>query len=207
MTQAGRYRNLDLALDELARRSLPALRYLDIGTYDGVRAAQLLRRWYAETGRPWHYYGFDLFEHLTPEKAKQELAKSRLPPPLVEVHKRLSAVPGKAHLALFAGDTRELLPRMVPNFPAMDLIFLDGGHSLETVRSDWEAIQPLMRPGHTVVLLDDYYENRDDVGCRRLVDQLRRPPQSRYSIELLEPVDRYDHTRLTIRMVKIALKN
>jgi hypothetical protein len=50
----------------------------------------------------------------------------------------------------------------------MDLIFIDGGHRLETVWSDWLGVQPLLDE-NTLVRFDDYW-NREQAGCKTLVD-------------------------------------
>jgi hypothetical protein len=41
-----------------------------------------------------------------------------------------------AKIFLFKGDTREVLPKVVNTLPMMDFIFIDSGHSLETIEND-----------------------------------------------------------------------
>jgi hypothetical protein len=191
-----RYTNLFIALDEIRDRALlPEIRILEVGTYDGSRARQLLDYWGSGT----HYHGFDLFDALTPEMSAAEMSKSRLPPSRAAVRARLDRV--GSSISLYQGNTRETLPSVVPTLGPMDLVFVDGGHSLDTIASDWSALQPAIAPG-TVVLLDDYYENRDDFGCKRLVRGL---DPARFRVTLLDPVDHYDHTGLDIRMVRVEL--
>ena len=39
----------------------------------------------------------------------------------------------------------------------------------------------------TVVIFDDYYENRDDFGCKKLIDELLQ--DKTFSVEKLEPIE------------------
>ena len=106
-----------------------------------------------------------------------------------------------AKAMLYKGNTRVTLPRAAETLKPMNLVFQDGGHSLETTASDWEFAHRLLSPGG-IYLFDDYYENRDDFGCRRLVETLARNPA--YRVRLLDPVDYYDHTDLSVRMVRVT---
>lgn len=202
MAMLGRYVHLFRALDRIGRSGRKHLVFLEVGTYDGVRASQLLSTWLKDSaGRTAHYIGFDLFELCTPEIARAELSKERLPPRESEVKLRLLAT--GAQVTLFKGFTRDrLVPWSKHTDIRPDLIFLDGGHSLDTVASDWGAVARVMGP-HTLVLLDDYYEGRDDFGCRPLVNGLDR---ERYQVVLLDPVDHFTHTGLDIRMVEVTLR-
>jgi len=204
-----RYKNLFSALDEIAARQ-STLRIMEVGTYDGIRAASLLRHWqlkHPENAAA--YFGFDLFEDLTPEKSKAELSKSKLPPPLGAVLKRLEAT--GATIKLTKGDTCKTLPAAAANVDdigPMDLVFLDGGHSLETIASDWKAVSRFMVRG-SIALLDDYYENREDFGCqkevRRIAMEVNSKKEQRWRVGILDPVDHVEHNGLYIRMVRIEL--
>jgi predicted O-methyltransferase YrrM len=202
MSERTRYDNLFETAARLAKQQ-NILRYLEVGTYDGARACRLLKAWIERApSAAATYHGFDLFEHLTPELSKAELSKSRLPPSQAEVLQRFRReVPDRVYLHLHQGNTRDTLPLAAKNLVAQDLIFLDGGHSLETIDSDWAALQPVISH-QTTVLLDDYFENRDDVGCQRLVKRLQAEPKL-WNVTLLDPLDRVEHTNLDIRMVRV----
>ena len=47
---------------------------------------------------------------------------------------------------------------------------------------------------HTIVLFDDYYENRDDVGCKSLIDSLIK--QNVFVVDLLDPLDKLSVKKL-----------
>ena len=108
-------------------RSKPA-RILEIGVWNGKRAIEMCQ-WGAE------YVGFDLFEEATAET--DELEKNVKSHNTVEaVAERLAAAGVKAEL--IRGNSRETLPAYQGD--KFDLAFIDGGHSVETIRSDWEAV-------------------------------------------------------------------
>lgn len=170
----GRYRNLDLAIRKLGA-SKTHLRLVEVGTYDGERAKSMLTLWNAfEGARSAEYIGFDLFERMDPVTNTVELSKSRLPPAIHVVIKKLSAL-NNVSVSLIKGNTRDTLAGAVQLMRPADLIFIDGGHSLVTIASDWQGLQPIIDK-NTIVLFDDYYLNRDDVGCKTLTTSLQQDP-------------------------------
>lgn len=148
-----------------------------------------------------HYYGFDLFEDLSDSKLKDEYAKRPLPYATIE--KKLNDTGAAIHL--FKGNTINTLPKNINDIGRVDLAFIDGGHSLETIKSDWNNIKKIMDK-NTIVLFDDYFicdnEELNSVCCNQLIDGLDR---SKYSIEFLEPCDviNKDWGELTIKMVLV----
>lgn len=190
-----RYRHLLEATDRYRCR-----RILEIGTWNGQHAEQMIRRalrhWPAEQIE---YYGFDLFEEIDEAKIAVEISKK--PPPRAVVEKQLRAT--GARIELIQGDTIESLPEALKHLPPMDLIFIDGGHSYETVSSDWHYCQHLMHAG-TVVFLDDYW-SRPDAGIDRVVAAIDR---ERYEVEVLDPEDKFkkDWGLLRVRFVRVRLR-
>ena len=69
---------------------------------------------------------------------------------------------------LFAENTIETLRIMKAQLPKMDLVFIDGGHSQETVASDWMNVQDLLHA--TSVVFDDY----PNFGIGLVVDAIDR---------------------------------
>ena len=98
------------------------------------------------------YFGFDMFESLTDATFLKEFALTV--PSQKDVDKFLQRS-GCIRRHLFAGNTIETLNENKNKLPKMDLIFLDGGHSEETVASDWVNVQDLLHAG-SVVFFDDY---------------------------------------------------
>lgn len=156
-TFAARYEQLLLEIDTLKPQ-----RILEIGTNDGLNAVRLCQR-AARYRNDVIYYGFDLFEAQTEESYLREFAL-RVP--------RLSRV--KSYLAahnlrfeLYPGDTTVTLRDT--DLPPMDLVFIDGGHSLETVAADWENVRRLLHR-NSVVYFDDY----PNWGIGTVVDRIDR---------------------------------
>jgi hypothetical protein len=147
------------------------------------------------------YYGFDLFEDLGEAGYHAELSKR--PPTMAEVQFLIETA--GAHVQLFKGNTLETLPQAVSSLPKMDFIFIDGGHSNETIQNDWNAVKALMHQ-HTVVIFDDYWRNRTDAGCKQVVDAIDR---NVYSVSILPEVDTFenkDFGRLEISFAKVEKK-
>lgn len=60
----------------------------------------------------------------------------------------------------------------------IDLLFVDGDHSYEGVKRDWELFSPHLAPFGVAVMHDSTWElrgpNRPDMGVPRLLEELRR---------------------------------
>jgi predicted O-methyltransferase YrrM len=154
---------------------------LEVGTWNGERALAMAEAALQVSSKA-SYVGFDLFEHMTEGKSKAEF-NAKTPTPETLVRGKLETFRAK-HLGfsywLWKGDTRETLPRyLAESGPgSIDFVWLDGGHSVETVASDWENCRKAVRPGG-VILLDDFYSQLSPAflkqfGCNVLVDRLIR---------------------------------
>jgi len=196
-----RFINLFHALDKLGGQGGTHLGLLEVGTGEGVRAAQLLNYWLAAGQRSASYRGFDLWEQLTPDVAREDGVKmpERLPQ-RQEVLRRLSRT--GAGVTLYQGNTRETLPAFAAECQKsgmlFNLIFIDGGASFDTITSDWKAVSKLVRPD-TIVLFDGYYDNRDDLGCWSVIQYLALGKAFR--VFKLDPVDYIHDSGLEVRMV------
>jgi len=161
---------------------------MEIGVLNGITARRMIMEMLTYMDKP-SYIGFDLFE-LSPE---DEGSKSG-----VESHWmvkwKLSKFEG-AKVRLIKGDTNETLPAY--KGPKVDLIFIDGGHSLETIASDFHWSSQWLKPGG-VILMDDYYPEIESTGCKQLIDSLPDP----WKWELLEPPDS-PRGEFIIHMVKV----
>jgi hypothetical protein len=137
------------------------------------------------------YFGFDLFDKMTSDIMRDELSK--WPNPIAEVAATLEAT--GASVELHAGFTQETLPAFLDENPErrIDFIFLDGGHAVETIRSDWAYLHRLMH-AKSVVIFDDFYvdcpQMTDAFGCNRIIESL---DDEQYNWRVLEDVDRFVH--------------
>jgi predicted O-methyltransferase YrrM len=138
-------------LIDLVREMQPS-RIMEIGTWKGERAVEM-----HAAAPDAQYIGFDLFEYATEEDNETE-KNGKGNSNLNEVVKLLADY--GVNSDLFPGYTRDSLPAYLEKYGehSADLIFIDGGHSVETIQSDWEFARRAIRPGG-VVVFDDYYED------------------------------------------------
>jgi len=142
---------------------------IEIGTWNGVRAVEMHK---ASPG--FKYVGFDLFESATDETDEYE--KNVKPHHHAEDVSKMLNKAGIDAL-LFAGDTNETFPTFLGTFPnqKIDLIYIDGGHAVGTIKSDFECALKAIAPGGMIVL-DDYYEDMPDEniekwGCNKVLER------------------------------------
>ncbi len=147
-----------------------------------------------------NYYGFDLFEEMKEETFVKEISKN----PITEEQTKIKLGETGANIDLFKGYTSSTLPQAFPLLPKMDFIFIDGGHSLDTVANDWQWCERLMHD-NTVVIFDDYW-NRDDAGAKPIIENLDR---NKYEVAILNPQDKFkkDWGVLEINFVRVQRKN
>jgi hypothetical protein len=178
---------------------------IEIGVYNGNHSLQMIQT--ASISHPKkdiYFYGFDLFEDLNEEMFKKESSKKPLPIDLIR-HKLEET---GAHIGLFKGNTKITLPRYIKDIGEADFIFIDGGHSEETIKSDWNNVREIIGD-KTIVMFDDYYIDKKSemtgFGCNALVDNLDRQI---YDVDILEPMDIFnkDWGTLKIKMVKVCKK-
>ncbi len=112
------------------------------------------------------YYGVDVFEGNRMQQVKKKLEEIG------------------CKFKLFKGDSVETLPKKVKTLPKMDLIFIDGGHSYATAKSDWMNSRFLMH-NETAV----FFHNYDFSGVKRVVDNISR---EEYQVKIIHPSSDYD---------------
>ena len=179
-------------------------RIVEIGVFDGNHGAQMIEAAMIQhKAADIHYYGFDLFEEMTASTFDTEFSK--VPLPMHAVDDKLSHT--GANIDLIRGNTKETLPVFLDKLTDIDFIFIDGGHSVATIASDWGNLRQVMNE-RTVVVFDDYYIDAppalDGIGCNALVDRLDR---RWYSVEFLLQVDSFpkEWGMLNVQMVKVML--
>lgn len=132
---------------------------VEIGVWNGANAIRMINR--AKQYNPdITYTGYDLFEDATQETDEKEFN--------VKGHNSVKAVAAYIQSEtgikpnLVKGNTHDSLTRTIADF-----VFIDGGHSIETISHDFEAVK-----FSDVVVLDDYYTGDIDTskyGCNYLV--------------------------------------
>ncbi|MBY0539781.1 class I SAM-dependent methyltransferase [Patescibacteria group bacterium] len=192
---ARRYRYLYKEIKRVRAR-----RILEVGTWRGDRALSMIRTALHYTPpSEVEYYGFDLFESLNDAQFKSEISK--WPPSVDEVKRKLNAT-GVA-LQLYKGDTKETLPAALRALPKVDFVFIDGGHSIETIQNDWNCTSQLMHET-TVVIFDDYWPHNFNAGAKPVVDAI---DTNKYIVEILPIIDKFTHKdfgALEIQFAKVT---
>ena len=167
-----RYEQLYKEIDSLHPRSI-----CEIGTNDGINAVRLYQR-ASQYHNDVEYFGFDLFESIDRETFAKEF--SLLVPSKDQVDQYLGRK-GVRRRHLFSGNTTESLPMAKAQLPKMDLVFIDGGHSEETVASDWENVKNLLHK-KSVVFFDDY----PNWGVGPVVDRI---DSEQWNVQIMEIKD------------------
>jgi len=157
-------------------------RIVEVGTWNGGRAIEMALAAFENSKRV-HYTGFDLFEDATFELDRKEQN--------VKPHNNFDAVKKRledfAHkmkedkktftFTLIKGDSRETMQKTKKELKKTDFAFIDGGHSEETILSDYKNLIHV-----PVVVLDDYYSKDVDgklpgaefLGTNRLVESMEK---------------------------------
>lgn len=186
-----RYKNLFVEIEKCKPEVI-----LEVGTWNGEHASQMIQKALEYQNRV-HYIGFDLFEEITKEQIAEENSKQKKGI-FLDVLAKLEKI-GGANIRLIVGNTRETI-KNIPGQP-VDFIFIDGGHSLETIESDWRNLQKFITI-KTVIIFDDYYPNDNSKGCRKLIHNLKL---ERWNIEWLEPIDKFENN-FEVQMIKVMMK-
>lgn len=111
------------------------------------------------------YVGIDLPAGVAPVLRTQGTEVPRVPG---------EAVLGLPGVEIILKDSRELTAEEIPR---ADVVFIDGGHDYETVRSDTRLAYQIVRPGGAIVWHD--YNAMPEIGVRRCIDEMNALGDSR----------------------------
>ena len=141
---------------------------VEIGTWNGGRAIEM----FMAHPEMKSYTGFDLFEDATTETDEHEKnVKSHNN--IDEVRINISKTGMSVHL--LKGTTNDTFLQWLETCPdKVDLIYIDGGHAVETIKNDLNNALASIREGGTIVM-DDWYEGMPDEdmekwGCNRVLE-------------------------------------
>lgn len=193
--KAQRYKTL---IEEVAKRKPKTI--VEIGTWRGINAAKMINEAKKYNDKI-KYYGFDLFD--MPQDMKIEELHSKSNATKKEAKSNIKET--GADFEIIVGNTKETLKDFQPE-ESIDFVFIDGGHSLDTIENDWSAMRRIIDKD-TVVIFDDYYDNRVDIGAKPLVDILEEYRFGRFKVfrvERLEPLDVFKDADLEIRLAKVT---
>lgn len=178
-----KYKQLLNLLDEAKPKTI-----VEIGTWAGKTAVDMCIRALSYNDEV-HYIGYDIFDLGDKALNEKELNVKR-PASKEEVEKNLETVkndfPGFTY-ELIAGDTNETLQEH-----KVDFVFVDGGHSIETIRNDYEHVKE-----SKMIVFDDYYilDNEMRIPDLKLYGA-NKIIQDHPNLEILPPVEDndVDHT-------------
>jgi predicted O-methyltransferase YrrM len=148
-----------------------ALSVLEIGVDEGENAVRLISELSKKVSiSKIRYVGIDLFNLMNPGIAKNEA--SQIPKSKQDIEFLLNSSFPNLSFELLEGNSNEILSTINENF---QFIFIDGGHSYQTVKRDLELSEAILSEGG-VIVLDDYTNRRAEAkagyGIARLVDEL-----------------------------------
>jgi predicted O-methyltransferase YrrM len=141
---------------------------VETGTWSGHNAIRMLSAARKFHSRP-YYIGCDLFEEANAQTDTEEFNVKKHHTE-AEVNAFITKSAPFAEVATVKGNTRTTLEHM-----AADFAFIDGGHSLETIRHDYEALKHC-----SVIVFDDFYTADEygrmpdirKIGCNLIVEKL-----------------------------------
>ena len=173
---------------------------LEIGVYKGLRSLEMIKAAKSFNSSV-VFFGFDMFEKFFEKKNILTAELSKKPKSMRYINDLLRE---HAYVKLIKGNTLNTLPKFSKK-NKFDFIFIDGGHSIKTIKNDWNYCKKLMHK-NSVVVFDDYYLGDNKLtkkfGCNRIIENLN----NNYSVEYLEPRDYIPHLNVHVQLVKINLK-
>jgi predicted O-methyltransferase YrrM len=151
-------------LNDLLKQRKPTS-VLEVGTWNGDRAIQMMA-----AAKAFVYFGFDLFDGATEDDDEREF----------NVKPHFSAEDVRARLPfpnkLYKGYSRYTLPIFLDQHGPgrVDFAYIDGGHSIETIQTDYDYVRKIVKPGGLIVF-DDYYveappERLENIGANKILE-------------------------------------
>ena len=157
--------------------------FLEVGVFQGVTSRNVCEKLYEINKENFLFYGIDVFEDTNINIDNKEMTKkhNRLSNPLKHlmfniilkkdlfsinsIYNLLKKFKKNVHLYKGFSDTELLKIDM----SKIDMIFLDGGHSYETVKNDLLLIIRGIKKGK-IIICDDY--DQVNYGVKKAVDEL-----------------------------------
>ena len=166
--------------------------FLEIGIFQGVTARNVCELLYKTHNNSFKYIGIDKFD-LDKKENNEFIPSVHFKNPLKQFYYRyivkenpysLKSVKNllkkfDKNVFIFKGDSKIVLPKIDLN--EIDYVFLDGGHSYDTVKSDLNNCKVVVK-NNGIVLCDDY-ELSYAPGVKKAIDEFVIKEQ--YDIKIL----------------------
>jgi hypothetical protein len=158
--------------------------FIEVGVFQGVTSRNVCEKLYEINKNEFTFHGIDIFEDTNDKIDSQEMTTkhNKLSNPLkhlifnIILKKNLFSIESiynflkkfKNNVKLYKGfsDTK-LLEIDMSN---IDMVFLDGGHSYETVKNDISLILKGIKKGK-IIICDDY--DQINYGVKKAVDEFK----------------------------------
>ena len=158
--------------------------FLEVGVFQGVTSRNVCELLNKINNGNFLFYGIDIFENSNNEIDNKEMTvkHNKISNPFkhllfnVILKKNLFSIESiykflskfKNNVKLYKGFSRTEIPKI--DLSKVDMIFLDGGHSYETVSEDLSLILKGIKKGK-IIICDDY--DQVDYGVKKAVDELK----------------------------------
>jgi predicted O-methyltransferase YrrM len=176
---------------------------LETGTWKGKNSIKMIQESLKHSDKKdVRYYGFDVWEQMTKTLFEKEYSKW---PPQKNVVSSLLSETG-IEVNLVQGNTIKTLPKFVAGFEdSLDFVYIDGGHSFETIENDWNNISTITND-NTIIVFDDYYVMNDKSnpvnGCSKLINEIIN--SNMWNVEILPGYEQEKTWDKKIYFVKVT---
>lgn len=155
----------DFFLDQIRQRKPKT--FLEVGVFHGVTARNVCELLYEIHGKDFNYVGLDLFEENA-ENEHEVIPNTNFSNPLKTIYfkyiKKQNPYSKPAvmdllkgftdNVNLIKGNSNVVMKKI--DMSKVDFVFLDGGHSYDTVKNDLECSLEVITKSNGVIMCDDY---------------------------------------------------
>ena len=157
--------------------------FIEVGVFQGVTSRNVCEKLYEIHKENFLFHGIDIFEdtNINIDNKEMTIKHNKISNPFkhlifnIILKKNLFSIDSiysflkkfKNNVQLYKGFSETQLPKI--DMSKIDMVFLDGGHSYETVRSDLSLILKGIKK-NKIIICDDY--DQVDYGVKKAVDEL-----------------------------------
>jgi len=157
--------------------------FIEVGVFQGVTSRNICEKLYEINKENFLFHGIDIFEdtNINIDNKEMTIKHNKISNPFkhlifnIILKKNLFSIDSiysflkkfKNNVELYKGFSETELPKI--DMSKIDMVFLDGGHSYETVRSDLSLILKGIKK-NKIIICDDY--DQVDYGVKKAVDEL-----------------------------------
>jgi predicted O-methyltransferase YrrM len=157
--------------------------FLEVGVFQGVTSRNICEKLNLIHGNQFNYYGIDIFEDSNNLLDDKEMTSkhNKISNPLknllynVIFKENLNSLKSvnkllkkfSHNVRLYKGLSDEILSKL--DMSKIDFVFLDGGHSYETVKNDLFLILKSIKK-NKIIICDDY--DQKNYGVKKAVDEI-----------------------------------